>query len=143
MGEGWSAGLDERLSRAKLNDDFTEVMANLPAGSLIPPFQAMQQPLAILDQLDLHAVYNHRSGLFAEFQALWNNQYNHGYEPATPGDDFWQFNLFAGYRSPRRTVELTLGILNLAGRDYRLNPLDLYNELPRSRTFSARLGFNF
>jgi len=38
---------------------------------------------------------------------------------------------------------LTLGILNLAGRDYRLNPLDLYNELPRSRTFSARLGFNF
>jgi outer membrane receptor for ferric coprogen and ferric-rhodotorulic acid len=97
----------------------------------------------VLQQLSLHAIYNHRYGGFAQFQAQWNLQSNHGYAPALPGDDFWQFNAFAGYRFPRRKAELTLGVLNFADRNYRLNPLNLYTELPRERTFVVRFKFNF
>ena len=50
---------------------------------------------------------------------------------------------FAGYRFPRRKAELTLGVLNLTDQDYRLNPLTLYDELPRGRTFMSQLRFSF
>jgi len=36
-----------------------------------------------------------------------------------------------------------VGVLNLTDQDYRLNPLNLYPDLPRSRTFAASLQFNF
>jgi hypothetical protein len=82
-------------------------------------------------------------GFFAEGEALWFNQSNEGYTPDEPGDDFWQFNLYAGYHFPRRKAEVTLGLLNLAGQDYNLNPLNIYNELPRARTLAVSLQFNF
>jgi outer membrane receptor protein involved in Fe transport len=74
---------------------------------------------------------------------LWTGQSNYHYDPDIPGDDFWQFNLFAGYRFPRRRAELTFGLLNLTDQDYRLNPLNLYLELPRQRTLLVSLRFNF
>jgi len=49
-----------------------------------------------------------------------------------PDEDFWQFNVFAGYRFARRRAELLVGGLNLTGQDYRLNPVTLYAELPAS-----------
>ena len=54
-----------------------------------------------------------------------------------------QFNVFAGYRFPRRSATITLGLLNLTDQNYRLNPLNLYNELPRERTLLARFQINF
>jgi hypothetical protein len=98
---------------------------------------------ALLHQLSLSAIFNHPSGFFSEAEALWWAQDNHGYSPALPGDDFWQFNLFAGYRFPRRRAEVSIGLANLTGEGYRLNPLSLYGELPRGRTFVANLKFNF
>ncbi len=97
----------------------------------------------MLHQVALDTIYNHPSGFFAQFQALWYGQSNQGYSPAIPGDEFWQLNAFGGYRFPRRKVEVRVGLLNLTDQDYRLNPLTLYNELPRRRTFTARLQFNF
>ena len=41
------------------------------------------------------------------------------------------------------TPSKILGILNLTDRDYRLNPLNLTTELPRTRTFYASLRFSF
>jgi hypothetical protein len=41
------------------------------------------------------------------------------------GDDFWQHNVWSGYRFPRRRAELRLGVLNLADQDYRLNSAKL------------------
>ena len=38
---------------------------------------------------------------------------------------------------------MRIGVLNLTDQDYRLNPLTLYNELPRGRTFAAGLQFRF
>ena len=63
--------------------------------------------------------------------------------PGEPGDDFWQFNAFAGYRFLHRKAEVTLGLLNITDQNYNLNPLNLYNELPRTRTLALRLQLNF
>ena len=58
-------------------------------------------------------------------------------------DSFYQVNLWAGFRFPRQRGEISIGVLNLNGADYRLNPLTPYSELPRERVFAARLLFNF
>jgi hypothetical protein len=106
-------------------------------------FKPRQRTEGILHQLDLTAIYNHPSGFFAEGEALWFAQSNDGYKPDESGDEFWQFNMFAGYRSPHRKAELSVGLLNIAGQDYNLNPLNIYNELPRTRTLAVRLQVNF
>jgi hypothetical protein len=36
-----------------------------------------------------------------------------------------------------------VGLLNLTDQDYRLNPLNVYNDLPRRRTVMLRLQFGF
>jgi hypothetical protein len=38
---------------------------------------------------------------------------------------------------------MRVGLLNITDQDYRLNPLNLYRELPRERTLAASLKFNF
>ena len=38
---------------------------------------------------------------------------------------------------------LQLGLLNITDQNYRLNPLNLYNELPRERTLSVLFKFYF
>jgi hypothetical protein len=58
-------------------------------------------------------------------------------------DEFWQFNVAAGYRFPKRRAEIAWALLNITDQDYRLNPLTLYAELPRERTFALRFKFNF
>jgi outer membrane receptor protein involved in Fe transport len=62
---------------------------------------------------------------------------------SVPGDQFWQANAQAGYRSPRRRLEISLGVLNITGRNYNLFPINLYPDLPRQRTFASRLQLNF
>ena len=52
-------------------------------------------------------------------------------------------NAFAGYRFLHRKGQVTLGILNITDQNYSLNPLNLYNELPRSRTLLVSLQLNF
>jgi len=145
LGRCWSFGATCRLSQAVLNDDFPGVPNNIFFGPLPPgqPFQPSQKTRGVLNQLDLTAIYNHPSGFFAEGEALWNGQNNYGYTPAEPGDSFWQFNLFGGYHFLRRRGEMTVGLLNLTGQNYNLNPLNIYNELPRSRTLVARLQLDF
>jgi outer membrane receptor protein involved in Fe transport len=141
LGREWSFGMRYRLSQAVLNDNFVDVPNSLLGGFV--NFKPRQRTEGILHQLDLTAIYNHPSGFFAEGEGLWFAQSNDGYKPNEPGDDFWQFNIFAGYRFPHRKAELTFGLLNLAGQNYHLNPLNPYNELPRSRTLAMRLQFAF
>jgi hypothetical protein len=52
-------------------------------------------------------------------------------------------NLYLGYRFWRQRGEITIGGLNLTDADYRLNPLNVYSELPRTRVFYTRLRLNF
>jgi outer membrane receptor protein involved in Fe transport len=142
VGKEWSFGATYRLSRAVLNDDFPQVPGSAFFGTP-PSFQPRQRTQGVLNNLDIFAIYNNSCGFFAEGEALWYGQHNFGYSGTEPGDDFWQFNVFAGYRFPRRRAEITLGLLNLADRNYRLNPLNIYNELPRERTLAARLNVHF
>ena len=99
--------------------------------------------VSYLHQVNLFGLFNHSSGFFSQFEAIWSQQSNQGYSPDIPGDDFWQFNAFVGYRFFRRAAEVRLGILNITDQDYRLNPLNIYNELPRERTLAFRFRLNF
>jgi hypothetical protein len=141
LARDWSVGLKYRLSHAVLNEDYPSVPDSLPVP--FSGFQPQQQTKGTLNQLDLTAIYNHPSGIFVEGEALWYDQNNSGYNPAQPGDDFWQFNVFVGFRSPGRNVEVAIGLLNIADQGYNLNPLNVYNELPLTRTLAAKLQINF
>ncbi len=74
---------------------------------------------------------------------VWSEQWNHGYSPGEPGDAFWQANFYLGYWFWNRRAEARIGMLNATGRDYQLNPLTLYNELPRERNLVASFKIAF
>jgi hypothetical protein len=136
LGRCWSVGVRDRLSEAELESAYPDIPASVTTNS-------HQKNDATFNQLSLFALFNHPSGLFARAESDWYSQSNRGYQPALPGDDFWQFNLYAGYRFWRRHAQATIGVLNLTDQDYHLNPLSVYNDLPRARTFYASLQFNF
>jgi Tfp pilus assembly protein PilF len=139
LGRGLSIGAQYGISQAVLNNDFIDV----PDGLRFLNFEPRQATEATLQQAELFAIYNHTSGLFLRTEALWNDQRNGGYTPNLPGDDFWQFNAFIGYRFLHRKAEVRFGLLNIGGQDYNLNPLNLHEEYPHQRTFSMRLLLNF
>jgi outer membrane receptor protein involved in Fe transport len=141
LGRDWSLGARYRLSQAVLHDNYHDVPPSSPL--IADPIIPRQRTEGVLHQLNLSANYNHPCGFFARGEALWYSQCNEGYSPAEPGDDFWQFNAFAGYRFLRRKAEISLALLNITDQDYQLNPLNLYNELPHSRTLALRLQINF
>ena len=101
-----------------------------------------QNSAATLHQLQLFANYNHSCGFFTQAQGVWSSQENQN-SPAQPGDHFWQCHAFVGYRFPLRRAEISAGVLNITDRNYRLNPLTLYSELPRQRTAVVNLKFYF
>jgi tetratricopeptide (TPR) repeat protein len=140
LGNEWSLGVRYRLSHVELEDEFLDIREGTGlAGGL----ERQRDLSALLHQLHLFAVFNHPSGFFARAGSIWTSQDNDGYNPELDGDDFWQFNVEAGWRFFRRRMEVRVGVLNITDQDYRLNPLNLTTELPRERTFVASLRFNF
>jgi hypothetical protein len=95
-----------------------------------------------LHHASLYALFNHSSGFFARAEVHWYHQDNWDYSPALVSSDFWQENIFVGWRLRRQRGEISVGGMNLGDTDYRLNPLNPYTELPRKRVFVARLKFN-
>jgi tetratricopeptide (TPR) repeat protein len=143
IGRDWSLGARYRVSDASLR----RRLSDIPVGAV---FEAYQKDDGVLHQLDLYAKYTHPCGFFAEAQGLWRRQEsshrNDTLLPDTsdlPGEDFWQVNVFVGYRFAHRRAELMVGGLNLCGQDYRLNPINHYAELPRERTYLVSFKFNF
>jgi len=136
----WSVGARYRIGDVSLHSGYPDVPAGVPNFSQL---QLARDEAATLHVVNLSLNYNHPCGFFGQFASVWTGQSNRGYTPDRPGDDFWQHNLFVGYRFPHRKAELRVGVLNLTGRDYALNPLTLNTELPRSRTFVAAAKFNF
>src|SRR5207237_9714694 len=98
---------------------------------------------SICDQWKCCTCFYYPSCLFLRFESIWKQHSNRCYTPDLPGDDFWQFNAFAGYRFWRRNAELTVGLLNLTDQDYHLNPLNLTPEFPHQRTLTLRFRFSF
>ncbi len=139
IGDGLSLGARYRLSEAQL-----ETRLPLISDGAIGLSGAEQSERAVLHQISLSLNYQHTSGVFGQWESLWHHQHNSGdASPSRPGDDFVQHNFWLGYRFPRRHAEIRLGLLNITDQDYRLNPLNTYNALPRNRTVAASLRLNF
>jgi outer membrane receptor protein involved in Fe transport/Tfp pilus assembly protein PilF len=142
LGRDWSLGARYLLTQAVLHDNFPDVPVTPPSLNIKDPILPSQRTEGVLQQVSLSAIYNHPCGFFTQGEAHWYGQNNSGY---TPGEsaDFWQFNAFAGYRFLHRKAQVTLGLLNITDQNYNLNPLNLYNEPPRSRTLAMRLQLSF
>jgi len=143
LGKQWSVGARYKMSQAFLASSYVDIPAKLPAYEIDKPFKARQNFKSKLDTLTLHANWNHPSGLFSVLEANWYHQENLGFTPVEPGDDFWQLNVSGGCRFWHRKAEVSVGILNLTDQNYQLEPLNLYNEMARSRTFFVRLLISF
>ncbi len=138
LGDGWTVGLRYRVGEASLQTRLPEVPDT--AGGL-GAFE--QNERAVLQQATLSLGYQHPMGFFGRWESGWWHQHNSGYVPERTTEDFWQHDLWLGWRLPRRQAELRLGLLNLFDSDYRLNPLSAYQALPRGRTAVVSLRLNF
>lgn len=141
LGDEFTVGASYRIDVSQLTDQVPAI----PSGPLSAAFSptANSTVRGTLQSVHVYGLFNHPCGFFAKAEMVWFAQSNVGYAVNLPGDDFAQANAFAGYRFPRRHAELQVGVLDINDRDYKLNPLNLYNELPRERTFVAEAKFSF
>jgi hypothetical protein len=137
LSDSFSLGAQYKFTRSELHT----VFPGIALSPLNPDVDTNRR--ADLHQTTFFALFNHPSGFFARAESQWYHQENFGYSPDLPSEDFWQHNIFVGYRFRRQRAELGVGVLNLTDTDYHLNPLNVYSELPRERVFMARLKFNF
>jgi hypothetical protein len=135
LSDEWALGISYRYTDASLKTAFPFIAT---FSSTVDTSQS-----AALHQANMFILYNHPSGFFARLDNNWYHQNDWGYTPALASTDFWQQNLTIGYRLKRQRGEISFSILNLGDQDYQLNPLTLYNELPRDRTYVGRIKFNF
>ena len=64
--------------------------------------------------------------------------------PGDPGESFWQVDGEIGHRFHHNMRKVSLGVLDLTNRDFRLSPLTYYSpDLPHSRTFFVRFRVSF
>jgi len=137
VGDEWSFGARYQLTFSHLETAFP----GIPRASLGALADSRQK--ATLHQADVYALFNHPSGFFARLDGYWARQSNVGYSPDEPGDEIFQLNAYVGYRFRRNFGDVTLGFLNINDQDYKLNPLNYYNELPRERELLVRVRLNF
>lgn len=107
LGEEWSVGVRYRVSLAELERQFVDLPTGVPAAGR---FRTAEELEVLLHQVGLWVLFTHPSGFFGQAEALWTKQGNRGYTPVLPGDQFWQVNLFAGYRFARRRAEVRLDL---------------------------------
>lgn len=125
-----------RLSDARLHSRLIQ-----PLGNLGHPFPLEER--ALLHEVSLAASYNHPSGFFGRWESRWTRQSNREDMAHLPGDDFWQHDLWLGWRLARRQVEISAGILNLTDQDYQLAPINYRPDTFRRRTVAFSLQFYF
>ncbi len=170
VGENWAFSTRYRYTDSILQREDPELSRTLavlqqPLSVDAVARNSQHRMHASLHELNLYALYNHPCGFFARVEANWYQQDSDDYilgaklsDPNSSGlahlilskrnagqrgDDFWQFNVLAGYRFYRNQCEISCGVLNLTDRDYRLNPLNPYEELPRERTLVVRCKVGF
>jgi hypothetical protein len=136
LGKYWVVGANYTLSWAKLHDNFDAIPVSVFPG-------AQQELNSTLQEIGGYASLSFPSGFFTHADVHWYTQCNSGYSPALPGDNFFQDNLFVGWRFHQRRIQVTAGILNLADSEYHLSPLNAHEEWPHQRTFTLQLDFIF
>jgi hypothetical protein len=140
LGTEWALGAVYRVSRATLKDNFVDVSDQVAIDSGFPARTRIE---STLHSFDAHVIYQNSHGFFTKLNATWMHQLNKDYQPARAGEDFWHLDAMAGYRFPRRRMEISAGVLNITDQDYRLSPLNLYSERWRERTFVVQLKLQF
>ena len=171
VGDRWSFGARYRYTHSELRGHVDGVEDALGRGvfrdavpNLLPFADSRRE--AALTTASLFALYNHPGGFFARAEANWYRQDRedhvrratftetipgsdfgtaklHTGRVNLTGDDFWQFNVLAGWRFHRNRCEISGGLLNLGGQDYRLDPLNPSEDLPRERTWVVRCKLDF
>jgi tetratricopeptide (TPR) repeat protein len=135
LGEEWSVGGSYRFQQTRLNTRFPQ-LAGLGADAA---------SRADLHQFTLRTSWNHASGWFARADASWylQDHFNSALSTADRSEDTCQVNLQLGWRFPRQLGEVSAGVLNALGNDYRLDPLSGLPEFARERVFFGRLKLYF
>ncbi|MEO5914554.1 MAG: FecR domain-containing protein [Luteolibacter sp.] len=142
LGDEFAVGAGYRVT-------MSELQTRLPE---LPVARATDE--ATLQEFGLHGDWNSPTGWFAHVEAnayiqrfgedntydglraTVNTDNRHGNDlPERNGDDFIQFNAWAGYRFYRNLCEVSAGVLNIGGTDYQLSPLNPYADIARERTF--------
>ncbi len=140
LGDQFSLGAGYRYTHSELRTTFTDISASILAA-------ADTKDEATLQEFSLYANWNSPTGFFARVEANYFDQSladdPNAHTPVRSGDDFWQCNAFAGYRWHRNLCEVSAGILNLGGSDYRLSPLNPYPYLERDETLVLRCRVSF
>jgi Tfp pilus assembly protein PilF len=136
LGDYFSVGVRYRLTDARLVSTFPEI------GYFLGPVRRSEME-GQLRVATFDAAFQYPCGLFADVEAQSWNQALSADVAALSGDSFWQVNAEIGYRSPRRHVQVSVGLLNLTGQNYHLFPINLYPDLPRQSMFVTRLQLNF
>jgi hypothetical protein len=138
FGDQFAVGLRYRLTESELDTRLPDLDSSVTGRD-----DFTRDDTARLHTWQITGRWTHPVGTFAEWRSEWYHQETWADDTRGPSEDFWQHDLFVGYRFQRRRAEVRLGILNLTDADYRLNPLSRHRALPRERTFTADLRLNF
>jgi Tfp pilus assembly protein PilF len=134
LAEEWFVNGIYQFTRAELDHGYPTIPAT-------PGFARTQNDRAELHRAGLSLLYQRKDGWFARGMVAFLHQQE--ISPSPPAsEDLAQLHLFAGWRFPRLHGDITVGVLNLNGSDYHLNPLTPYEEFPRERTFYCRFRVN-
>ena len=134
LGDGFVLGGAYKITQSDMHGSYPDISQDVVGASHF---------VSTLQEVDSYVLFNHSSGFYTKLEANWYGQRNFGATPAEPYSSFFQENIYTGYRFARRRAELQLGILNLSGGGYNLDPLNVYQELPRKRVFEASFNFLF
>ncbi|HEY3854611.1 MAG TPA: FecR domain-containing protein [Verrucomicrobiae bacterium] len=134
LGDGFVLGGAYKITQSDLHGSYPDISQAVITAS---------HEVSTLQEVDTYILFNHSSGFYTKLEANWYGQKNFGETPGEPYSSFFQENIYSGYRFARRRAELQLGILNLSGGGYNLDPLNVYQELPRKRVFEASFNFIF
>jgi tetratricopeptide (TPR) repeat protein len=143
VGSEFALGTTYRVTQSELRTTFNDLVAFGAPGAIV-------RDKATLHELGFSVNWNSPTGLFSRAEANFFKHSLHddprGLAPgAAPrrGDEFVQFNLFAGYRFNRNLCEVSVGCLNLTDQNYQLSPLSPYYDIARQRTFVVRFRLSF
>ena len=139
LAEEWFVQGTYEFTRAGLATEWPTV----PASADFPRSWRQESDL---HRLGTSVLYQRPDGWFGRVAATGNLQDNLGElypgNVVPSGDHFLHLNLFLGYRFARHRGDLTVGLLNLTDRNYRLHPLTPFDEMPRERMLYLRFRFN-
>lgn len=129
----WSISAGYRISHAKLEDHFPDIPS-----SLMQYFLSRNRSTSLIQEVNAQLRFNHSSGFFATLDGMWTHQEDR----VGRNEDFFQENVFVGYRFPKRRAEIRAGVINLGQQDYHLDPLNLISGRSRARMFTVGVSVN-